>query len=315
MEQPGFNEADLETDQTPLKQIKPSINKEKAANVPGMVDLWKSIEGFEELYNSMKVGTKEKYLLKHHLIQLRNQQYVLMDSVYPTTFAKKNKFNFYPWKTDLELNYPVLPRGLMGQGNKEEFCSPRSRKEQASILLTDEEIQELEERRKPFIDFRKKLHLYFLFLSYYDIAAQVLDEPDSPLGDLLNTLDFYVGQAHLTKQQAFILEKKKEGLGNKEIAAVLKEEMGIRHQENYISTIWGKAIDKIQAAVELNYDEFLCRNYDKAWKTCPQCGKEFLRDSRNFIKKKRAADGLSTKCKFCERLNRKRGDVNGEEID
>ena len=57
----------------------------------------------------------------------------------------------------------------------------------------------------------------------------------------------------------------------------------------------------ICAAVELNYDEFLARNYDKAWKICNRCGRELLRDSRNFVKKAKSSDGLTSRCKFCDK--------------
>ena len=39
-----------------------------------------------------------------------------------------------------------------------------------------------------------------------------------------------------------------------------------KHRENYISTIWNKAVRKIKDAVELNYDEWLCKDYERAWK-------------------------------------------------
>jgi hypothetical protein len=42
--------------------------------------------------------------------------------------------------------------------------------------------------------------------------------------------------------------------------------LGIYHKENYISTIWNKAVGLIAAAAELNYDEYLCKDYKKAWK-------------------------------------------------
>ena len=41
----------------------------------------------------------------------------------------------------------------------------------------------------------------------------------------------------------------------------LIKELGIEHRENYISTIWNKAVKSIAEAVELNYDEYLCKDY------------------------------------------------------
>jgi hypothetical protein len=44
----------------------------------------------------------------------------------------------------------------------------------------------------------------------------------------------------------------------------------------------------IKEAVELNYDEFLSKDYEKAWKKCSRCGKVLLRDPRNFVRKSKA---------------------------
>jgi hypothetical protein len=57
----------------------------------------------------------------------------------------------------------------------------------------------------------------------------------------------------------------------------------------------------IAEAVELNFDEYLCKDYDKAWKKCSRCGRELLRDPRNFVKKAKAADGLTGRCKCCDK--------------
>ena len=98
-----------------------------------------------------------------------------------------------------------------------------------------------------------------------------------------------------------IVQDKKMRILNKDIQKHLQDELGIYHQENYISTIWNKICAQIVEAVELNYDEWLMKDYDKAWKTCCRCGKEMLRDSRNFVKKSKAVDGLTGRCKKCDK--------------
>ena len=77
----------------------------------------------------------------------------------------------------------------------------------------------------------------------------------------------------------------------------MREELGIDHKENYISTIWKKTLSLIRAAVELNYDEWLCKDYEKAWKVCSRCKRELLRDPRNFVRKAKSNDGLVSCCK------------------
>ncbi|MBR4891396.1 MAG: hypothetical protein IKU15_08950 [Clostridia bacterium] len=51
--------------------------------------------------------------MNHHLIALRKQQYYLMDSVFPTTLTQRNKAEYHPHPTEDQMNYPILPRGVM----------------------------------------------------------------------------------------------------------------------------------------------------------------------------------------------------------
>lgn len=311
MESPTFDESVLQKNKTQYKKVKPSIDKEKAANVPGMKELWASIDDMAAQLQQLKdkpdqtaEDRKKIYYMNHHLITLRKQQYYLMDSVYPTILGQKNKAEYHPSPTEAQMNYPILPRGTMSGVDDKFFKTPRLAKgfetEQIHIY-TDEEVQEMRTEGRPFFDFRNADHIYQLVQHYADIETFVEFMPDSPLHNLLWTLDFYIEKANLSEQQALIVRDKKKRCPNKEIAKHLMDELGIYHQENYISTIWNKSVILITEAVELNYDEYLCRNYNKAWKVCSRCKTELLRDSRNFVKKAKASDGLTGRCKKCDK--------------
>lgn len=157
-------------------------------------------------------------------------------------------------------------------------------------------------------------HLYQLIVFYQELKDLVKDTPDSPILNLLWTLDFYIEKANLSEQQRFIIECKKFRMPNKDIAAALHRALGLNHQENYISTIWNKSLKLIAEAVELNWDEYLDRNYDKAWKVCNKCGRELLRDPRNFVRKTKSSDGLTSRCKKCDREIRSRAKQGTIEI-
>lgn len=89
---------------------------------------------------------------------------------------------------------------------------------------------------------------------------------------------------------------------------MLMDKLGIYHQENYVSTIWNKVCQLIADAADLNYDEWCCKDYMPAWKRCNCCGKWLLRDNRNFVKKSKAPDGLTNRCKRCDQKKR-RGEI------
>lgn len=312
MESPTFDENILTKSKSIYKKVKPSIDKEKAAQVPGMKELWAEIEHLERIINenigklpktseTPTLDNKQIYYLKHQIIEMRSQQYQLMDSQFPTIQLQKNKAEFHPSVIDGQMNYPVLPRGMMSSEDDISFKEPKNSTVPPVAIYSESDMEDLKAAQKPYFDFREPDHIYELVQHYTEIKDYVRYNPDSPLNNLLWTLDFYIEKAGLSEQQMLIIRDKKLRIPNKQIAQHLHDELGIYHQENYISTIWNKCVGLITEAVELNYDEFLCKDYEKAWKKCTRCGKFLLRDSRNFVKKAKASDGLTSRCKCCDK--------------
>ena len=312
MESPTFDENIFKKDKTIYKKVKPETlyKNEKVKDILGMKELWDAIESLQNIVDQ-NTGKKEReegtpkldqtqlYFLNHQLIELYGQQYQLKDIKFPTIFSKKNKAEYHTSPTENQLNIPILPRGLFRKENDYEFMEPYRISGVAAHCIENED--EIIESGKPYLDFRNKDHLYQLIQYYGDLKAFVVHQPDSIINNLLWTLDFYIEKANLSDQQRLIVEDKKFRFQNKEIRIHLEKELGISHRENYISTIWNKAIDLIIEAVELNYDEYLCKDYKKAWKKCNKCGKLLLRDPRNFVRKSKAADGLTGRCKKCDK--------------
>lgn len=320
MESPTFDESMLKKEKNIYKKIKPSIDREKCKDIPGMKELWEAIDKLDRQLKLAKgevepeegetipqYDSKQLYHLNHQLIELRNQQYMLKDSAFPEMTAAKNYGSFYVSPIEKEMNYPVFPCGTMRSEHDRDFVNPTlSRREFKANV--EEEIEELKKAHKPYISFLDKEHVYQLCLNYYQIKEQAEKNPDSPLNNLLWTLDFYIEKANLSEQQMLIVEAKKHGLLNKEICELLMEKMGIYHQENYISTIWNKVCQLICNAADLNYDEWCCKDYKPAWKKCNCCGQLMLRDPRNFVRKAKAQDGLTNRCKKCDQKKR-RGEI------
>lgn len=320
MENPAFDETIFQNqqDKAIYKKPKPSIDRERAKNIPGMIELWQEIDKFANILDqnqgkkpfeegTPRLNQKDIYYLTHYLIQLRKQQYYLWDSQYSSMIAHKNRAEYHGNIVDSQMNYPIYPRGVMRKEDDTDFMVPRHDKSKDFNIVTEEEIQKLKEAGKPYFDFTNEEHVYQLIQHYQEIKYYIEQQPDSLLNNLLWTLDFYIEKAGLSEQQALIVRDKKNRCPNKEIAQHLHDELGIYHQENYISTIWNKTVKLITDAVQLNFDEYLCRNYNKAWKTCSRCKKELLRDPRNFVKKAKSSDGLTGRCKQCDKELRQMG--------
>lgn len=310
MESPTFDENIFQKDRTIYKKVQPSINEEQAQKIPGMVELWKDIDRLQRILDE-NTGKLEKsndtptltqtqlYYLRHTLIEMRTQQYYLFDSEHPTILGKKNKAEFHDSSVNSHCFYPILPRGVMNKKDDLIFTNPFEAKSGVAATSLDEE--KIINSGKPYFDFRNEEHLYQLIQHYGDLKAQISKHPDSLINNLLWTLDFYISKANLSDQQLLIVNDKKFRIPNKDIREHLIKELGIEHRENYISTIWNKAVKLIAEAVELNYDEYLCKDYQKAWKKCNRCGKWLLRDPRNFVRKTKSSDGLTGRCKCCDK--------------
>ena len=132
--------------------------------------------------------------------------------------------------------------------------------------------------------------------------AAAIDKPDNLLGLIPKTLDYYIGAANLKEQHYTIIQMKIRKCTNKQITNKLTELYGLHHTENYISTIWTQKICvEIANAAVAHYDMFLLRHNEENWKVCNTCGETKLRDNRYFVKKSKTKDGLSGRCKVCDR--------------
>lgn len=321
MENPTFDESQLKKEKNIYKKVKPTIDKEKCKDIPGMKELWEEIEKLNrkvrlaEGKDTPNAGeempnwdAKTLYNMKHQLVALRKEQYLLKDAVFPEMPAIKNFGHYFTHPTEYEMNYPVFPCGTMREENDDEFKHPWKTNACFAAKDIENELQERIAAKKPYFSFLDSEHIYQLCLGYYEIKDQAEKNPDSPLNNLIWTLDYYVEKANLNPQQALILEGKKKRLLNREICERLMSELGIYHQENYISTIWNKITKLIADAADLSFDEWCCKNYEKAWKTCNCCGEKMLRDPRNFVRKSKAPDGLTNRCKRCDQKKR-RGEI------
>lgn len=322
MEQPTFDEGVFAEHKNIYKKVKPSIDKEKCKDIPGMKELWETIEMLDhklKVYQGKEapkpgedippINSKQLYHMNHQLIEMRKDQYLLKDTKFPEMQVQHNFGNYFVSPSETHLTYPVFPCGVVKEERDPAFTLPYHNGIEFKSVDIEGEVKKLNELAHPYINFLDKEHIYQLITHYQEIKDYAALYPDSLLNNLIWTLDFYVEKANLSPQQLIIVEGKKLHKLNKEICEDLMEELGIYHQENYISTIWNKITGLIAAAADLNYDEWCCKDYDQAWKRCVQCGRILLRDSRNFVRKTKASDGLANRCKVCDQEKRKR---NGE---
>ena len=325
METPGFNENTVVT-QYVYRHPKSSIDREVDINIPGMRELWESIDRVAyilDLYDGKiepdptqkpvalsAYTSTDIYKLRHHLIDMRKQQYVLKEAYGGTehTFnpnvhkgAHIGPSNPDSIEWDKVWFYPL---GLVGCPHDSRFVSPRN---------YGKTVSPWDQRQDPtliegvVIDFTNPAHIYELAKHSEELgaASTAANEADGTIAAIRETLRFYGEFARLADCRKDIWELKCRQASNATIRKIVNEKYGTSYNENYISTLFKQNIcTDIAAAARLHYDYFLNRDDAMAWKVCGGCGQTKLRDPREFMRKAKSSDGLASRCKECEKIAR-----------
>ena len=245
IESPTFDERIFNINKNRYKSIKPKIDREKDFDIPGIKELWKTIDRYQYIIDvntgkindstAPKLSSVELYKFKHMVIDLRRQQFYLKDMVKPTicmfgTNARKvYQIEDRSIPFDIESSdFSIAPLGVL-IGRDQKFLNPREYKG---------EDYQYNKEAKYIIDFRNPDHIYYLLENYEDLRIGALNKPESTIGFLLDTLDFYIDLSDFNEQKKLILEHKKARIHNEVIKEKLSKEFGLTHSANYISTIW-----------------------------------------------------------------------------
>lgn len=325
MENPNFDEGVLSRTNTHYKVVKPTIDRAKDADIPTMKELWESIDELQYILdvntgkitdeNVKKLNETQIYKLRHTLIDIRRGQYYLKDIFKPTIGAAYNKVDYIPLEGEFDIlwddggsDYGFAPLGLIGDNGPAKMVFENVREVSYCPDLYNRKASYI-------IDFRNPKHIYVLLDRYEELLAAAVGKIDNLWTNIAKTLDYYIDKANLKEQHYVIIAMKKRKCSNKQITQRLEQLFGLHHTENYISTIWTqKVCVEIANAAKLHYQEFLNRDDDNMWKKCNTCGEIKLKVNDYFVKKARSKDGLSNKCKMCDRLERikRKGVISGD---
>lgn len=319
METPGFNENTIVSKYIYRHPKAAPIDRETDANIPGMKELWKAIDRAAYI---LKVYSGEievdptkpaipvcsqtdLYKMKHNLIDMYKQQYVLRETYRPTehTFnpnvhKASNAAAPAPLEIDWE-QYVFYPLGLRTMPLDGRFDNPQEYEKVISIWDKQQTLEDLEDYG--VIDFTNPDHIYLLAKHYQDLTISGEQDVDGLGTAIIDTLEFYVKAARLADTRQMIWELKCSQWNNAAIRDKVNEKYGTSYNENYISTLFKQNICiEIAEAARLHADYFLNRANETAWKICTHCGQSKLRDSREFMRKSKSSDGLAARCKRCE---------------
>lgn len=291
------------------------------SDIPGMVELWESID---RLQHTLNVNTGKVppdldtpiiesgyrlYQLKHNLIDLRRNQFELIEMFKPALHFKA----LVPPK-----------RQTINWGSNSAYWMPREEWERAirnpknigrhSDNIADYKVREnylgQEEVywvvREHEFDWENYKHIQCLIHYYSAIYAQLWDDPDSWGRALIFDFDRYATMANLTEMREYMLMRRIDGASYEEIAAEVKEKFDADYTPGHLGAIISSEIPRtIAAAAKRN--RLLYETPQSEKKQCTWCGRYLPRHQLFFGLNKDRKDGWMSHCKECDKKKRDKG--------
>lgn len=286
------------------------------SDVPGMVQLWQSIDRFEKIiatYKGTLAADEETpelssdyrlYQLKHWLVDLRRHQYYLKDSYKPALHfmaVAHPHAQFIDWSQDCA--YWLTQQQW------------RERVSKALVHTISRNLSDYETKETPnglMVKWVVRRHT-FDWENYHHVAA-LINNYDL-LYDTFRTrietygrtfiFDFqrYHELANLNPIQELLLKRKIEHTPYSKILTQLREKFNIVYNENHLSAILAKALPKA-IALAAKKARILAETPKSNLKRCFRCGKMLPKDPVFFGLNAGRRDGFASNCKECERLRR-----------
>ena len=268
--------------------------------------LWKNIE-FAELEDQL-IAEQRKWTgyefikQKRSLVQMRTQQYTLLDSTqYDGPPKRVSNSNYWSEKESAISNfYPFDSEKLLLPEINEDCFS----REFAKHCIA--QLQYADAMPKKALDLRQPEAIRNILLMKNDLEDAIERREDSEaetLKMLIKYIEYYIKQANFPPELLLIMNSKINKISNKEITVLLKEQFNLDYQENYISTIFTKRIiEEIAKQAELHYKmiEYILMGRT-VFKRCSKCGRLLPRNTTYFNKRASTSDGFFSHCKECRK--------------
>lgn len=306
---PAFDENRLsEIKRSLYTKPKPQICRVKDADVPGLCELWEVIDALDHVLKVntgkevdekvKKMSSLETYRLRHMLIELRREQYVIKDMFKPVICKNGSPIPPKPHYTfEADTGY------VRGDNRAQhEYVAYKVSHQLCDVEALSSFNWEYVEVSENTFCLTNPLHIYALLSEYSYYKQSCWDDLNSELRTLIMTVEEIIDQMDWEKTRWHILMRKIDKVTNDEIVKELRELYGISYNVNYISTIWKNEIcADISAHAQLMEDKWKYKDDESRWKICRECGEKLLKDNRFFVKKCNSKDGLASRCKKCDK--------------
>lgn len=265
----------ITNDKNQIMDRKDRVTEQDIEEIPGLRESLDTIEKLKAQFE--KATGQEKYAVKRQIIETWQQIYIL-----------KSSFRATPVKGRTSNQIKTMCRMVLDE----------------IITLDKDEMPQ----STGIISLFNPAHISFLLCYYSQLKQECKEELGSDMHYLLIDLEELVDTALENSPILYdLLVWKIDGKTNKEIQALMERDHGVKHNEQYWSTIWRKKIpNMIARQAQENYLlwYYSTQKYGH-WKTCGRCGQTKLAHPL-FFSKNTSDDGYYSICKECRSANNKR---------
>ena len=281
---PSIGEAQLhkiEKQTYTIKKRKISRTDPEIAAIPGMRDLWESIDGLKEQLQDASLPPLKTYALSHWKIDLCKKQYDLLQSFLPTL-------------PSAGIQFPEVQHLDFSQD------SGYTREDGTFHLL-----------RRQAIDYTNPKHIQGLIENYSDLYMELYDALDSWGRALLFDLDALVDSTPLSPDRKYILYRCIDKISIKQLCYEVERNFGKHYPETSMRRIATVEIpNAIARTAQKQAQQAEAGNTIFDRKQCHDCKRWLPRTDLFFAKHCGRSDGISSICKECT-AKRRKGRIDG----
>ena len=259
-------------DKNIIFQPKISITKKDLETIPPLKQLRDTINIWEAALK--RTSGKDAFTIKKALIEMRKDQYIIKQAY------QRPIIPMHLTRTSSGFHVPLEDRSYLNEDNEIVM---------EGVSLMDSNV------------------VSAILCNYSKLKEDSYDQFDGDLWYLLqdfeNTTDRALKDYPLYMR---LVELKIDKRQNKEIQETLQLEFGIKHSEEYISSLWRNKIPKLIAQeAQAEFLEFQFKDLGLPFKKCSKCGQEKPAHNHFFSINRTSKDGWYSICKCCR--NKKRG--------
>ena len=319
LENPAFLASNLQPigKQIYKKRVPTRPSRLTDADIPGMVELWKSIDYFETELAIAKgelpapagklINTTPLYIynLKHWAANLRLHQYYLRDAYKPTIQPQYLR--------------PTIPQPICFDSDASYWVTEdewRDKVRQTYLCSTSRNIEDYEHKEvdgvtyvkwvvaKQTFNWEDPFHVRCLINHYSAIYEENYDRLEAWGRTLIFDFDSYIDRLELPQHYLYTLIRYIDGANYNTIAEEIQTELGITIAPSTLSTIICRHIPRMVADLA-HKDRVIHETPQSELWRCPTCGR-FLPLTRLFYTYNKARyNSYNRDCKDCERRARK----------